>query len=370
MKYIFLAGAPGSKWSSVSNDLRNFCDVNTTDVGHGTYTKPGENTPMHTGAYWDPGMGFGQNFDRIPHLSTEELEYEFDKPFSQFNYHPRIIKSHQFSKWLDNIVNRPEWVYNPLVLVQRSPEDCERWWHKAGGWGISYPSYEWYRGQMREEINRQCEGIERFINTYPVTKVYNVRELALTLGMENTTNRQFQDFDVYVYLHPRLCYFKDTWHGKLHSYKYSGLSTLDRIGQGETVLDVGCGENVFKNQLGSRVTGIDPINPAADFRLSIDEFDLHEQYDHVLCYGSINFGNRLDIERQVRKVVQCTKPGGLIHWRLNPGRYDHGNPGQESLNLFNWNNPAIYQMAIRNRCDVEEVLHDSNNRIFSLWRKM
>ena len=145
---------------------------------------------------------------------------------------------------------------------------------------------------------------------------------------------------------------------------------MDRIGENETILDVGCGRNHFKQFYDDKLVGIDPINPAADHRVSIDEYVLREQFDHVLCYGSINFGTRLDIERQVRKVVQCTKPDGLIHWRMNPGRYDHKNAGQESLDLFHWTVEAAFEMARRNGCDVEEFQDDSNNRHYSLWRKL
>lgn len=370
MKYIFLAGAPGSKWSSVSEDIRNFKNVNISDSSQGHYIRPGDSRPMHTGAYWDPGMEYGNNFDELPRLTTEDLEWHFDQPFMKIDNNPRIIKSHQFCKWLDNIIERPEWEYNPIVLVQRPADDAERWWLHAGGWNITYPSYEWYRGQMSNEIQRQVEGINRFIENYPVQKVDSVRELAQVLGMENTTDRRYEAMDVYVYLHPRLRYFKDTWKGNLPAYEYSGLKILDNIGPDETVLDVGCGVNHFKQFLGDRVTGIDPINPKADWRVSIDEFMISGQYDHTLCLGSINFGTRLDIERQVRKVVACTKKGGYIHWRMNPGRYDHGNPGQEHLNLFPWSEKNAFEIARRNNCDIELFLNDSNNRYYSLWKKL
>ena len=370
MKYIFLAGAPGSKWSSVSSDIRQFDGINTTDSQSGHYVRPGEEKPMHVGAYWDPGMDYGRKFDQIPRLSTEEMEYEFDRPFNTIDNRPRIIKSHQFSKWLPELVTRREWEYNPVVMVQRPAEDAERWWHKAGGWGITYPSYEWYRGQMTEEIARQVKGIEQFVNDYPVKQVHSSRELAHALGMKTTENRHYEDFSVYVYVHPRLRYFKDTWHGKISSYEHSGMSLLDKIGPTDRVLDVGCGSNPFKPMLGDQLVGIDPINPAADWRVSIEEYVLHEQFDHVFCLGSVNFGTRLDIERQCRRVVECTKPGGMIYFRMNPGRYDHGNPGQESLDLFAWDSAAVFEIAKRNGCQVEQFLHDSNNRYYAEWRKL
>jgi len=368
VKYIFLAGAPGSKWSSVSNDIRGFERINTTDAGQ-NYTKPGDANPMHTGAYWDPGMEYGKMFDQISYLSVEAMELEFDQPFQQIDNNPRIIKSHQFCKWLDNIIARPEWIYNPIVIVHRPEEDAERWWHEAGGWDITYPNYEWYRDQMSEEIHKQTAGVADFIANHNLQRMETVDDLAFALGMKNTTNRRYDDMDVYVYVHPRLRYFKDTWRHNTPNFNETGISTVDRIGPDETVLDVGCGDNIFKSHFGDRLVGIDPINPAADFRVSIDEYILQGQFDHALCYGSVNFGSRVDIERQVRKVVQCVKPGGRIHWRMNPGLYDHGRPGQESLDLFPWSSENAYDMARRNSCDVEEFKAD-HKRFYSLWKKM
>lgn len=371
MKYIFLAGAPGSKWSSVSADLRGLSEVNTSDSFLGCYTKPGEIRPMHTGAYWDPGMEYGKQFDQLPTLTTDELEVEFDRPFSQIDSRVKIVKSHQFSKFLDNIAGRVKWQYNPIVLVQRSPVDAESWWYEAGGWNISYPSYDWYKGQMSEEIAAQCKGIDKFINSVEVRQVKSFSELAETLGFTANTDRPYSDMDVYVYQHPRLRYFKEKWPVKHRNpFSQSGIEqTLQRIGPDDTVLDVGCGNNLYKPYLQDKVVGIDPSNPAADYMVSIEEFSTDQRFDHVLCYGSINFGSYKQIENQVRCVMSFLKPGSLIHWRLNPGKYDHNIPGQEVIDLFPWDEHTVKTLADKFGCTVLKIEKD-NNRLFSLWKKV
>ena len=372
MKYIFLAGAPGSKWSSVSGDLRNFNGINTTDsLKERSYVKPNEISPMHAGAYWDPGMEFGEGFDSFNEQAVDELERQFDMPFQLINNRPRIIKSHQFCKFLNDITNNRKWICDPLVLVSRSEEDARTWWYEAGGWDISYPDYSWYKNKMDHEIHVQTKMINEFINTNVTCKVNNVLELANALGMtvDKKYNREFVEMDVYVYWHPRMTYFKDTWSSKIEQYQYSGINaTISRIGTNETVLDIGCGNNFFKTALGDRVTGIDPANKNSDYRTSIDEYIIQEQFDHVICYGSINFGNRDEIEQQVCKVVECAKKNGKIHWRLNPGLYDHGLVGQENLELFKWTKEIVFEMATKNGCTVE-IIEQDINRLFSLWTK-
>ena len=68
MKYIFVTGAPGSKWSSVVKNIYYSDSIDQTDYSAArTYSHdaPGEMTLMHLGAYFDPGMEFGRFFHRL-----------------------------------------------------------------------------------------------------------------------------------------------------------------------------------------------------------------------------------------------------------------------------------------------------------------
>ena len=59
MKYIFVAGAPGSKWSSVVKNIYYSPSVDQSDYSDArTYyhDASGQRELMHLGAYFDPGM--------------------------------------------------------------------------------------------------------------------------------------------------------------------------------------------------------------------------------------------------------------------------------------------------------------------------
>ena len=85
MKYIFCAGAPGSKWSSLIKNIYYSPDIDRSDYTDArTYyhDAPGTLQLMHLGAYFDPGMEFGKNFDILDQYTKEECEQEFNRPFN------------------------------------------------------------------------------------------------------------------------------------------------------------------------------------------------------------------------------------------------------------------------------------------------
>ena len=95
MKYIFMTGAPGSKWSSVSKNIYYSSDIDRSDYSDArTYYHDASGTMqlMHMGAYFDPGMEFGGFFNQIDRHTREQCESEFDRPFTSTGI--RIIKSH------------------------------------------------------------------------------------------------------------------------------------------------------------------------------------------------------------------------------------------------------------------------------------
>lgn len=187
MKYIFAAGAPGSKWSSVIKNIYYSASIDCSDSNnlrqyyHGA---TGLSTPMHLGAYWDPGMEFD-----IPELcstmSREQAEEIFDRPFSGTGI--RIIKSHVFClkeniEWL-----RDTWPDAPVVLVYRNSDSCLGWWYRCGGWDIDYPNYRpYYRDtpNMAHQIDRQNSGVNWAINKYFRRTPANNHELAEILGID------------------------------------------------------------------------------------------------------------------------------------------------------------------------------------------
>lgn len=148
MKYIFVAGVPGSKWSSVTKNIYYSPDVDRSDyTEERTYwhDAPGTLELMHLGVYWDPGMEYGRWFDNMDEHSREECEEEFDAPFSGEGV--RIIKSHVFCHHLDFI--RTNWPESPIVLVYRDNDSSLGWWVKCGHFNITYPDYDEYYRDLR-----------------------------------------------------------------------------------------------------------------------------------------------------------------------------------------------------------------------------
>ena len=148
MKYIFVAGAPGSKWSSVVKNIYNSASLDRSDYSEErTYYHDAGGTMdlMHLGAYFDPGMEFGSFFDQLDQHSKEECEAEFDRPFTGTGV--RIVKSHVFAHHIDFL--RQHWPDCPVVLVYRPNDACLGWWVKCGHFDITYPKYDQYYKNLR-----------------------------------------------------------------------------------------------------------------------------------------------------------------------------------------------------------------------------
>lgn len=166
MKYIFVSGAPGSKWSSVVKNIYFSPDIDRSDYTEArTYYK--NNELMHLGAYWDPGMEFGKFFDRIQEYSKEYCEKEFDRAFSVDAQGVRIIKSHVLANNIDFL--RQTWPDCPVVLVHRGNDSCLGWWVRSGQFDITYPDYrEYYQNlpEITKLIDQQNYAILGAINRY------------------------------------------------------------------------------------------------------------------------------------------------------------------------------------------------------------
>jgi len=210
MKYIFVAGAPGSKWSSVVKNIYYSPSIDRSDYSEDRlyyHDASGEMQLMHLGAYFDPGMEFNipEYFNNMPAYDAKRI---FDQPFSNTNEKVRIIKSHIFC-YIENIKylqqNFPE---SPIVLVHRPDDSCLGWWVKCGHFDITYPKYNSYYKDLKTMagiIKKQNEGIMTAMDTMKPHQVYNNARLALLLGIdpppaEYAQNYTSQDITVKVLL--------------------------------------------------------------------------------------------------------------------------------------------------------------------------
>jgi hypothetical protein len=163
MKYIFLTGAPGSKWSSVAKSIYYSPDIDRGDYSDAR-TYQHEHNPlgdlMHIGAYFDPGMEFGDWFENLDQHSKGMCEAEFDRPWAGIaNGGIKIIKSHVFAAQIDFL--RATWPESPVILVHRPNDACLGWWIRCGHFNITYPIYTYYKNlkQMAWHIDYQNNAI-------------------------------------------------------------------------------------------------------------------------------------------------------------------------------------------------------------------
>lgn len=196
MKYIFMAGAPGSKWSSVSKNIYFSPDIDRTDSSSAReywHSAWGEPLLMHMGAYFDPGMEFGDHFDRLDQYSREENEQEFDRPFSGTGV--RIIKSHVFAHHIDYL--KQTWPDCPVILVERDDDACLGWWVKCGHFGITYPDYaEYYQNLpvMARRIYDQNQDIRLARERYSGKTINSNVVLAARLYIATPPAEYFQRY--------------------------------------------------------------------------------------------------------------------------------------------------------------------------------
>ena len=196
MKYIFVAGAPGSKWSSVVKNIYFSPSIDQSDYSdERTYyhDASGEMDLMHIGAYYDPGMEFGDFFDNLKNHSIEECEAEFDRPF--FGEGIRIVKSHVFAHHIQFL--KQNWPECPIILVHRDNDACLGWWVRCGHFNITYPSYDKYYKDLKtmsKIIDHQNQDIMWQWRTYEGYSPEDNRDLCDRLGIEMPPEEYKQNY--------------------------------------------------------------------------------------------------------------------------------------------------------------------------------
>ena len=163
-------------------------------------------------------------------------------------------------------------------------------------------------------------------------------------------------------------YFAKVWQPKTKAYKYSGLSIIDEVNalQPKRVIDIGCGYNEFKGKINNLI-GVDPYNTKADFKSDIISFNSEELFDVVISLGSINFGSSDKIVLELNHVINLTTPGGLLFFRVNPGKM-HEAPSAKWIDFFEWTPEFITNVANIFDCIIVTIKED-NGRLFFILKK-
>jgi len=165
-------------------------------------------------------------------------------------------------------------------------------------------------------------------------------------------------------------FFKNggTWYPRTDEFEYTGWKIVDLINSRnpKAVLDVGCGYNLFKDKI-SNLVGIDIANSAADYMVDILDYDVpNESYDHVIVFGSINFGEYHDIEIRMKKVIDLTMKGGTIYLRANTG-VNH--PNGYYIDIYPWSFKDAFNIAEKYGCELITLKKDNLSRIYIEMKK-
>jgi len=159
---LFFAGTPGSRWSSVSQQIAKVSGTNRSDE---TAARDFQHSKFsgHKGMYFGPGMELGQRFHELSQISDSEIWNEVDRAYGEAQPGgTRIVKCHQFATQLDHIAER--FPQNRLMMVYRPDDVCYDWWMTIGGFEIKYPRYDWYENpaQMKKHIANENRHILAF----------------------------------------------------------------------------------------------------------------------------------------------------------------------------------------------------------------
>ena len=154
---LFFTGVPGSHWSGIAQDLYQLNGINQSDYSDRRKYEPGTYTG-HQGAYFGREMEFAADIEKYP---KETLNQFLDSPWTDSDG-TKILKSHDWAYRLDFIKSTfpTDWI----MLVYRPTLASYSWWHEAGGFNISYPSYTAYKNSetMMAEIMMQNKAIMDF----------------------------------------------------------------------------------------------------------------------------------------------------------------------------------------------------------------
>tara|TARA_B100000945_G_scaffold298263_1_gene277967 strand:+ start:439 stop:1188 length:750 start_codon:yes stop_codon:yes gene_type:complete len=163
---IFYVAIPGSGWAKLSL-LLGCCDklnLNITDRSpkREEVGKLGNTGCVHhKGAFWDPGMEFGQGFDNLEKNYTKEsFKSECLKPFTEINDQNYLIRSHFFAETSNLNWLKKNFPNNKIIFVLRDIDLAFEGWNNAMTFTGRYPCYRaWMKYTF---INEHKENYDKF----------------------------------------------------------------------------------------------------------------------------------------------------------------------------------------------------------------
>tara|TARA_B100000427_G_scaffold312937_1_gene304867 strand:+ start:1076 stop:1825 length:750 start_codon:yes stop_codon:yes gene_type:complete len=145
---IFYVAIPGSGWAKLSLLLGCCAKLNLNKSDRrGDREETGKQGDTgcvhHKGAFWDPGMEFGDGFDDLEKNHTKEsFKAECLRPFTEINDQNYLIRSHFFAETKNLNWLKKNFPNNKIILVLRDTKLCWEGWNTAMNFTGRYPSYK------------------------------------------------------------------------------------------------------------------------------------------------------------------------------------------------------------------------------------
>ena len=145
---IFYVAIPGSGWAKLSLLLGCCAKLNRNKSDRrGDREETGKQGDTgcvhHKGAFWDPGMEFGDGFDDLEKNHTKEsFKAECLRPFTEINDQNYLIRSHFFAETKNLNWLKKNFPNNKIILVLRDTKLCWEGWNTAMNFTGRYPSYK------------------------------------------------------------------------------------------------------------------------------------------------------------------------------------------------------------------------------------
>ena len=99
--------------------------------------------------------------------------------------------------------------------------------------------------------------------------------------------------------------------------------------------------------------------------VDILEFNVDEKYDHMIVFGSLNFGDETDIRTRFDKLYNLLDTGGRMYFRVNPGILWPKGP---YVDIFPWSFEFAYKLAKEYNCTLEQYKKDKKRFYFELLK--
>ena len=87
-------------------------------------------------------------------------------------------------------------------------------------------------------------------------------------------------------------------------------------------------------------------------------------------FGSIQYGNKSDIQRQLSKLSEILTPTGRVYWRTNTGVRDHKTPLVQLVPYYPWTKQAHHEFAQEFGFICDFVTEDLHGRLYAEWSKI